>query len=444
MNILIDNATVVTMDETSVEKCFTGSIGIAGNKIGMVAMEEQREKALERFRAEYGEPDRVIDGRGKLVMPGLINTHNHVPMSLMRGLADDMPLMKWLHDHVWPYESKLTHEDIRAGAKLGVAEMLLGGTTTFADMYWHEAEVGKAVEDLGIRAVLSPTFTDNRFEDFEADFEEVYGRYGNGQCGRITMMIAPHSVYSCCGDNLTKALRMSDKHGLALNIHVSETMDEQETVWNNYAMTPLQYMDKLGMLRPGTLAVHCVYLLESDIELLVERGVSVAHNPQSNMKISSGVAPVSSLVEHGVNVSIGTDGPCSNNDLDMFEELRTASLLQKVSTLDPVALPAYEVLQMATVNGAKALGLAEKVGMLREGMLADIIMLDIEKPHMYPCHDMIANLAYCAKSADVEMVMVDGEILVEDRKLSGADVPGICHDAEQKAFAVLLRHGNRI
>ncbi|MCD7969287.1 MAG: amidohydrolase [Alistipes sp.] len=441
MKILIDNAMIVPMDETQVEKFFIGSLAVADGKIAMVAMEEQREEALARFEAQYGKADRVIDGTGKLLMPGLINTHNHVPMALMRGLADDMPLMKWLYDHVWPYEAKFTREDIRAGAKLGIAEMLLGGTTTFTDMYWHEAEVGAAVEQMGIRAVLSPTFTDNRFADFEADFQEVYDMYGKGQCDRITLMIAPHAVYSCCEQNLLKARDLAEKHGLALNIHVSETMDEQENVWKNFGMTPLRYLDKLGMLRPGTLAVHCVYLLEDDINLLVEREVSVAHNPQSNMKISSGISPVSSLVEHGVNVGIGTDGPCSNNDLDMFEELRTASFLQKVSTLDPVVLPAYEVLQMATVNGARALGLQDRVGMLREGMEADVIMLDVRKPHYYPRHDMVANLAYCGKSSDVEMVMVGGRILVEQGRLTSDDLEAICTDAEQKAFAVLLRHG---
>lgn len=445
MNIVIDNTLIVPMDDgTGVEKVFNGTLGISGSKIAFVAMDEQRDKALDTFKEKYGEPDRVIDGRGKLVMPGLINTHNHVPMTLMRGLADDMPLMKWLHDHVWPYEAKLTREDIRAGARLGIAEMLLGGTTTFADMYWHEAEVGTAVEELGIRAVLSPTFTDGRFDEFLADFEEVYGRYGMGQFPKISLMIAPHAVYSCCEQNLIKARDMAAKYGLALNIHVSETMDEQETVWNDYEMTPLRYLDKLGMLKPGTLAVHCVYLLEDDIKLLIDRNVSVAHNPQSNMKISSGVSPVSNMVEHGVNVGIGTDGPCSNNDLDMWEELRSASLLQKVSTLDPLVLPAYEVLQMATINGAKALGLEDKVGVLREGMQADIIMLDIERPHLYPCHDMIANLAYCAKAADVEMVMVDGDIVVEKGRLLNVDVGELCRDAEQKAFAVLTRHGKTI
>ncbi|MCC8034815.1 MAG: amidohydrolase [Rikenellaceae bacterium] len=441
MNIIIDNAVIVPMDEAQVEKLFTGTVGISGDRIVMVATDEQREKALERYSAEYGPADKVIDGTGKLVMPGLVNIHNHVPMSLMRGFADDMPLMKWLHEHVWPYESKMTREDISAGAKLGIAEMLLGGTTTFTDMYWHEAQVGAAVEEMGIRAVLSPTFTDDRFADFEADFREVYNLYGSGQCGRISLMIAPHAVYSCNEQNLVKARDLAQKHGLSLNLHVSETMDEQERVWKNFGMTPVAYLDKLGMLRPGTLAVHCVYLLEEDIELLVEKGVSVAHNPQSNMKISSGISPVSSLVEHGVNVGIGTDGPCSNNDLDMWEELRTAALLQKVATLDPVVLPAYEVLQMATVNGARALGLDDRIGVLKEGLLADLIILDIDKPHMYPRHDLIANLAYCAKASDVETVIVDGNIVVENAKLTGADLPAICRDAEARAFAILLRHG---
>lgn len=436
MNILIKECTVLPLDGREGDKYFCGHIGIEGDKIALITRDVGQ---AELFRKKHEASLRVIDGRGKLAMPGLVNIHNHVSMTLLRSYADDMALMEWLNDHIWPFEAKENSEDIMVGAELGIAEMLLGGTTTFADMYWEEIAVAEAVKKSGIRAVLSPTFTDTRWEDFEKDFAAVADAYASGQEPRITLMVAPHSVYSTSRVHLLKAKELSEKYGIGINIHVSETMDEQNTMRERIDMTPTEYLDELGMLTPSTLAVHCVHVSDSDIEILSKRGVSVAHNPHSNMKLASGVSPVAKMLEAGINVGIGTDGPSSNNDLDMWEEFRTASFLAKLSTGNPQVLPAYQVLEMATVNGAKALGLGDKVGQLKEGMMADVILLDMEKPHLYPKHDIVANLVYAAKAGDVETVIVNGEIVVEGGKTVNIDTLEICRKAQKQVEQIVAR-----
>lgn len=441
MNILINNALVLPMDRDAGTLCFRGNVAVSGDRIVFVEETDGNGMSVREagFRESCGDDMKIIDGRGKLVMPGLVNTHNHASMSLMRGYADDMPLMKWLNEYVWPFEAKLNGDDIRLGASLGIAEMLLGGTTTFVDMYWRQAEVAKAVDESGIRVVLSPTFTDDRFGEFEEDLKAVASAYAGGKHPRISLMIAPHSVYTCSREHLLRAKELADKYGAGINIHVSETMDEQETMRRRINKTPVEYLDELGLLDESTLVVHAVHVSPGDIEIMKERGVSVAHNPHSNMKISSGIAPVTEMLKAGINVSIGTDGPCSNNDLDMWEEFRTASFLQKVSTMDPLVLPAYEILKMATVNGAEAIGLGDKIGRLKEGMLADMIILDIEKPHLYPAYDMVANLVYCAKAADVETVIVNGRIVVENRGVINIDVPVLCGRVAGRVQEIIRR-----
>ena len=422
MDILIKNCIVLPMDGREGDKYFEGSIGVRGSRIAFVADRAGSEEACAAFISGSDGAMKVIDGRGKLAMPGLVNIHGHVSMTLMRGYADDIPLMSWLNDHIWPFEAGMTGDDVRAGAELGIVEMLLGGTTTFVDMYWQEIEVAEAVKSSGIRAMLSPTFTDTRWDDFVRDFEAVYGAYGSGQHPRIGVQIAPHSVYSCSREHLLEARRLADSHGLRMTTHVSETLDEQHTMRQRVGKTPAEYLHELGMLDERMLAVHCVHVSESDMRLFAENGVSVAYNPHSNMKISSGIAPIARMLEMGINVGIGTDGSSSNNDLDMWEETRTGSFLQKVATLDPLVMPAYQALEMATVNGARALGMEDRIGRLKEGMLADIAILDIEKPHLYPHTDLIANLVYCAKCSDVDTVIVDGRIVAEAGTVPGIDM----------------------
>lgn len=439
MNILIKNCTILPMDRSAEDSSlyFRGSIGVIGRRIAMVCEQASKdyEKQIEDFsrRASDGNTLREIDGTRFMAIPGLINIHNHASMSLMRSYADDMSLMPWLTEKIWPFEAKLTRDDIRLGAELGIAEMLLGGTTTFVDMYWHQEAVAEAVDKSGIRVMLSPTFTDSKFDDFEDDLKTVINRYGKGEHERIGIMIAPHAPYSCSTEHLERARDLCLKYGLGINIHVAETLDEAIIIEERFGKTPIEYLNDLGLLTPKSIAVHSVHLSASDIAILRESGASVAHNPQSNMKISSGVSPVSLMMKEGINVGIGTDGPCSNNDLDMWDEMRSASFLQKLSTGDPCTLPAYEVMKMGTTAGAKAIGRGDELGMIREGMLADIVLLDTEKPHLYPRHDMVANLIYCAKSSDVDTVIIDGKIVVENQKIETLDVPGICEAAENRA-----------
>lgn len=434
--ILIKDCTVLPMTGNGENACFTGSVGIADGRIAFASTDRAQ---ADEFEREHRDSLKVIDGRGKLAMPGLVNTHNHIPMTLLRSYADDLPLMPWLNDHVWPFEGRMTRDDVRVGAELGMAEMLLGGTTTSADMYWMDEAVAEAAENAGIRTVISTSILDGRREDFDRDFEMLAARYANGMHPRISLMVAPHAVYTCGLETLEYARDTAAAHGVGIAIHVSETEDEQRMIRERYGRTPIEIMRDLGMLGPSTLVVHAVYVSPGDIEIMREYGVSVAHNPQSNMKLASGIAPAAAMAAAGINVTIGTDGPSSNNDLDMWEEMRTASLLQKVATLDPCVFPAYEILRMATVNGARALGLEGRVGMLREGMAADVILVDVEKPHFYPKTDMVANLVYCGKSSDVDTVIVDGRMVVENRRLLTLDVAEVCRQAQLRFEAIKAR-----
>jgi 5-methylthioadenosine/S-adenosylhomocysteine deaminase len=420
--LLITNALILPMTER--DEIFTGSIGIVGDKIEFVSREQ---RTLEGAR--------VIDAGGKVAMPGLVNAHNHISMALLRSYADDLPLMTWLTGHVWPFEAKMRREDVRAGAELGMAEMLLGGTTTSADMYWMDEAVAEAAEKAGIRAVIGTSILDGKKEAFDSDFAALQKYVGHP---RITLMVAPHAPYTCSPETLEYARNTAEKANVGLMIHVSETADEQKIIAEKYHCTPVELLRDLGLLTPRTLVIHGVFLSEGDIAILHKHGCSVAHNPQSNMKLASGIAPVAQLAAAGVNVSIGTDGPASNNDLDMWEELRAASLLAKVASADPCALSAWEVLHMATAGGAKALGLEGVTGELREGLKADIILVDVEKPHYYPRANMVANLAYCGKAADVETVIVDGRVVVEGRKLLTLNVSDVCREADRR-FADIVR-----
>lgn len=433
MTLLLKNATVLPMTASEGTGIFTGTVGIAGNRIVLVAADPA---AVHAFRSRHPEA-REIDCTGKVLMPGLVNTHCHVPMTLQRGYADDIALMKWLHEYVWPFEAKQTAQDIALGAALGIAEMLLGGVTSFVDMYWHEASVARVVERMGIRAQLCPSCLDTNMEAFEADLEALLPELGDS--GRIRAGVAPHAGYTVSAENLGRCLELCRLHGIGMTTHVAETLDEVRIIRERTGMSPVGYLDSLGLLGKGLIAAHCVHVDEQDIRLLSERGVHVAHNPTSNMKISSGVAPIEKMRLAGVNCTIGTDGTCSNNDLDMWEEMRNASFLQKVFTMDPLAVPAYEILKMATVNGARALGREDELGIVREGALADLILIDICKPHMQPVNDLIANLVYCCKASDVDTVIVDGEVLVEDRCLRGVDLPRLYGQVNQAVRRITAR-----
>ena len=402
-------------------RTLTGWVGVVGNRVALVTASADDAAA---FRAAH--PDlRELDCRGKLVMPGLVNTHCHAGMTLQRSYADDIPLMTWLNDYIWPFESRQTPDEVALGMTLGIVEMLLGGVTSFVDMYYFENRCVEVAERMGIRAVLGCNYFDTNLEEVFRQVERAVGLAASGS-GRVRIAVAPHSPYTVSPENLVRGKELADRFGLGMMTHIAETRDEIRIVRERYGRTPVEHLDSLGLLTPHTIGAHCVHVTESDIETLAARGVTVSHNPQSNMKISSGVAPVEALRRAGALVTVATDGTCSNNDLDLWEELRTAAFLQKSATGDPTALPAWEALRMATANGARAMGYADgELGVLREGALADLIVVDLQKPHLQPIHDVVSNLVYCGKAADVETVVVDGRIVVENRRIEGVDLPAL-------------------
>lgn len=420
MTLLFSHATVLPMTDSG-PRSFAGWVGVVGNRVALVTASEH--DAAE-FRASHPEL-REIDCRGKLVMPGLVNTHCHAAMTLQRSYADDIPLMTWLNDYIWPFESRQTPDEVALGMTLGIVEMLLGGVTSFVDMYYFEDRCVEVAERMGIRAVLGCNYFDTNLEEVFRQVERAVGLAASGS-GRVRIAVAPHSPYTVSPENLVRGKELADRYGLGLMTHIAETRDEIRIVRERYGCTPVEHLDSLGLLDRRCIGAHCIHVTDSDIGTLAARGVTVSHNPQSNMKISSGVAPVERMRAAGALVTVATDGTCSNNDLDLWEELRTAAFLQKSATGDPTALPAWEALRMATANGARAMGYADgELGVLREGALADLIVVDLQKPHLQPIHDVVSNLVYCGKASDVDTVVVDGRIVVENRRIEGVDLPAL-------------------
>ncbi len=425
--ILLSKGAVLTMTQSTATPPKEGYVGVVDGRISMVSYTATEG---ESFLKEHPEAE-VIDCEGCVIMPGLINTHCHIAMTLMRNMADDMELMEWLTKHIWPFEAKLTDEDIAAGTRLGVAEMLMGGTTTFVDMYWSEYKIAEVVKQMGIRAMLTESVLDGREELFVRDMDRLR-EVANGE-GRIIVGVGPHAPYTCSPATLQLTVEYAKKYNLPITTHLSETLGERTTIEERYGCSPLEYINRSGLLNRQTILAHSIHLTEEEIAKIAEVGASVAHNAQSNMKLASGVAPIAKMAECGVNATIATDGASSNNDLDMWEEIRTTQFLQRVTSLNALALPAYETLRMATVNGARAIGLEGELGVITEGALADIIVVDCSAPHMRPRHNLISALVYCAKAHDVRDVIVDGVLRIRDRELLGVDINAICEDCEERS-----------
>lgn len=398
MKTLIKNCTILPMSD---ERYFVGSILIEGNRIAIVS--ENPDLNVEA--------DVVIDGTDKIAMPGMINTHTHAAMTLMRGYADDMELMDWLQNKIWPMEAKLTSDAIYRGAKLGIEEMLRSGTTTYVDMYWDIEANARAIDESGIRCYFSITAMDRNIDAVEASIDQDVQKYKNCSEGRMGLMIAPHAPYTCSPNTLQRCVTIAKKHDLRLHIHLCETRTEVETIKAQYGVSPVVYCEQAGVFDVPVLAAHCVHVSDEDIDKLRHYGVSVAHNPMSNLKLASGIAPVAKMMSQGINVSIGTDGAASNNNLDMLEEVRIASLLQKNFTNDPTALKAYDALRMVTVSGAKAIGQESELGEIKEGMLADIVLINAKSPHLNPLHNVIASLVYAGNGGDVTDVIINGKLV---------------------------------
>lgn len=380
-------------------------------------------------------PEQIIEAAGKIVMPGLVNAHTHAAMTLLRSYADDLQLMDWLENKIWPAEAKLQGDDVYWGTMLANLEMIKSGTTTFADMYFFMPEVAQAVAESGMRAVLSRGMVgiapnaNQALEESRALVREWHGQAG----GRITIQLGPHAPYTCPPEYLKKVMDLAAELRVGIHIHLAETRHEVENCVKEYGKTPIKLMDELGLFEHQVLAAHCVHLTDEEIEILAAKQVSVAHNPGSNMKLASGVAPVSGLLAKGVAVGLGTDGAASNNNLDMVEELRLAALLQKVHTGDPTAIPALQALQMATLLGAKAVGLHDSIGSLADGKKADVIIFNGQAPHLTPRHDLASLLTYAASASDVETVIIDGKIVMQNRQLLTLDEEKIIWHAQQCA-----------
>ncbi|WP_425807246.1 amidohydrolase [Desulfitobacterium sp. Sab5] len=402
---------------------------------GEIAIEEDRIVSVGpkgSAPADFGS-ERVIDLPDDVVMPGLINTHTHAAMTMLRSYADDLPLMPWLEEKVWPFEAKLSGEDIYWGTLLALAEMIQSGTTTMLDMYADMDRVGDAVLEAGTRAVLSRGMIGNApngEKAFQESIELVERYHGAGE-GRIQVMFGPHAPYTCSGEYMQRVKKEADRLGVGIHIHLAETQDEINIIKQQVGKTPVQWLKELGIFGGHVVAAHCVHLTEEDMDILAQNKVCVAHNPESNMKLNSGTAPVPELRAKGVVVGLGTDGASSNNNLDLFGEMRSAALQQKLKK-DSTTLPAYEVLEMATVGGAQTLGLKD-VGQLVPGYKADLISINFDQPHFYPRFSIPAHLVYVAHAGDVRTVMVDGKLIMEERKLLTLDVKKICQEVETRA-----------
>lgn len=417
--ILIKNSTIIGEDVRR------GSVLIEDDKI------------VDITRKGSTGADEVIDAEGKVLIPGLVNTHTHLSMSLMRGLADDLPLDIWLNDHIWPVEAHLEGEHCYVGALLSALEMIKSGTTTCNDMYFFMDEVAQAIDESGIRGLLCHGMIDLFDEDKrKEEYKEtlrIIEKCHNTADGRIQVTLGPHTPYTCSTELLNWVRETADEKGLKIHIHVSETEKEVEDSLNDRKKRPFEYLEDINFLGPDVIAAHSVWLSGAEIALIKDNNVKISHNPLSNMKLASGISPVSDMLANDVYVSLGTDGVASNNNLDLFQEMKTASLLQKVRTLDPTVLPANKMLEMATINGATALGMEEEIGTIEVGKKADLILVDMKKPHLSPYRNPISHLAYSAEGSDVSTVICDGEVLMREREVLIMDEAEVIEMAENAA-----------
>ena len=354
--------------------------------------------------------DAIYDASGEAIVPSFFNTHTHAAMTLLRGYADDMELFTWLNDHIWPFEAKMTAHDIYNGSRLAVLEMIRSGTTFFCDMYWMMEETAKAVEEMGIRAALGVSLMDRLGEEKIAADLRFLETWKSPCASRIELAIAPHAVYTAGPELLERCAQAARSNGQRLTIHVSETRQEVEDCIRTRGMSPVRWLDKLGVLGPNVVAAHCVYVDPEEMDIMAERGVAVAHNPCSNMKLASGVFPAAKFAAAGCNITIGTDGTSSNNNLDMREEMKFASLLAKV-TNNSETLPAAEVFKWATANGAKAFGL--NAGVIEKGALADAVLLNLNNERLTPNYNLTSNWVYAADSRAISSVLCDGRFVMQ-------------------------------
>ena len=425
-DILIKNGTILTMDaQNAVIK--DGVLGIKGDIISYVGRSDGKE-----FQAK-----RIIDAKEGLILPGLINGHTHAAMTLFRGLADDLPLMEWLNNYIFPAESRMDSDFVYSGTLLACAEMIMSGTTTFCDMYLFEDEVARAAKEAGMRSLVGEVLYDfdspnyGPIENGLKYTEDLIHKWQGDPL--VSIAVEPHSLFTCSPELLSRTHRLALKYNVPLIIHLAETRSELDEVRNRYGKGPVEHLESLGLLGPHLIADHCVHLAERDIKMFAENGVKAIHNPESNMKLASGIAPVPDMLKSNVTVGLGTDGCASNNNLDLFAEMDMAAKLHKINTMDTTVMDALTVMRMATIEGAKALGMGEMTGSLEKGKKADVIILDTKKPHLTPMYNPFSHLVYAARGNDVTHSIINGRLLMEDRRLLSIDLYEIMEKAREKS-----------
>ena len=428
--MLVTNGTVLTLDAGDTE-IINGAVAIAKDTIAAVAPAD-----------EFGawSVSQVIDANGGIIMPGLINSHTHAAMTCFRGLADDLQLMTWLNDHIFPAEAKLDDQKVYSGALLACAEMIMSGTTCFCDMYLFEDAVARAAKKAGMRAVVGEVlydFNSPNYGPIENGFKYTQKLIDIWQDDPlVTIAVEPHSTYLCAPQLLKKAFDLTQSFNLPLVIHLAESKSEIDQIKERYSRTPVEHLAELGVLAPNVLACHCVELTENDIALLQRFEVKVAHNAESNMKLASGVAPIPRLINEGICVGMGTDGCASNNDLDLFQEMDSVAKLHKAKSLDPTVMDAATVLKMATIKGARALGLDPVIGSLETGKKADLIIVDTNKPHLTPMYNPVSHMVYAAIGSDVTTSIINGTVVMQDGKIKTMDIKAVMDDVNRIATEI--------
>jgi len=432
VSLVVTGGTVVTMDPAG-RVVPNGAIAIDGTDIQAV---DTAGNISKQFRGRD-----TIDATNQVILPGLINTHTHAPMVLYRGLADDLALTEWLNKYIFPAEAKtVSPEFVRAGTRLALVEMIQSGTTTFADMYYFEEEVARETKQAGMRGVLGQTVIQFPVADAKTPADALVRAESFITLFKddllITPAVAPHAMYTLDGPTLKAARDLSRRHNVPTLIHVAETRDEVQTAQERFRASPVAYLESLGFLGPGVLAAHGVWVNDADIAMLKARGVGVSHNPESNMKLASGAAPVAAYLRADVAIGLGTDGAASNNDLDMFEALRVASFLAKHVAADPRALNAKTALEMATIRGARALGMERTIGSLEARKHADLITVSMAGARQTPMYDPLSHLVYVSRGDDVQNTIVNGRVLMRDRKVLTMDEAAVLADARTWADKV--------
>ena len=433
IDLIVDGQTIITMDAagTVIED---GAVAVDAGIIIAIGSRDD-------IHDEYSAIE-VLAGADRVVMPGLINGHSHAAMTLLRGVADDFALMDWLTNYIFPAEVQFVDpEFVRIGTELACWEMIRGGTTTFVDMYYYPEIVAQVVESCGLRAFVSATIIDQRSPDAENAADSLkkgmaFVDNWKGRNDRIMPIFGPHANYTLNVEQLVATRAAADDAGIPISIHMSESPYELEYSKQNYGMTSIELFESIGFLDGPTIGAHVVWPTEAEIGILAERKVGVIHNPTSNMKIASGISPVTDMLNAGVLVGLGTDGAASNNDLDMWEEMRLAALLQKVDKMDPEVLSASTVLRMATSGGAEAVGLGDKIGTLSVGMRADVIQVSFDDVHFVPTYDVISHLVYVADEQDVASVTVDGKLLMRDGEFLTINTERVAKEATEIAARI--------